>query len=168
MHRMKHIWIMVMLKICKHTFYTYVSRIWKLMQFTCFIRKVFATKILLSGKFSFFLTLPDAHLFATCGRTCRWSGRWWWGWSWQGRRGRACPAPCSTGWSSPWGSAPPPGSEGDDDDFHALQGGITCRAIDEPRKSSKAIDERVIIDFRDKNVVIARFRDKNGGFLFYR
>ena len=43
--------------------------------------------------------------------------------------------------------------------FH--QGGITCGAIDEPRKSSKAIDERVIVNFRDKNVVIARFRDKN-------
>ena len=42
-----------------------------------------------------------------------------------------------------------------------MQGGITCGAIDEPRKSSKAIDERVIINFRDKNVVIARFRDKN-------
>ena len=41
------------------------------------------------------------------------------------------------------------------------QGGITCGAIDEPRKSSKAIDERVIINFRDKNVIIARFRDKN-------
>ena len=41
------------------------------------------------------------------------------------------------------------------------QGGITCGAIDEPRKSSKAIDERVIINFRNKNVVIARFRDKN-------
>ena len=41
------------------------------------------------------------------------------------------------------------------------QGGITCGAIDEPRKSSKAIDERAIINFRDKNVVIARFRDKN-------
>ena len=41
------------------------------------------------------------------------------------------------------------------------QGGITCGAIDEPRKSSKAIDERVIINFRDKNGVIARFRDKN-------
>ena len=41
------------------------------------------------------------------------------------------------------------------------QGGITCEAIDEPKKSSKAIDERVIINFRDKNVVIARFRDKN-------
>ena len=41
------------------------------------------------------------------------------------------------------------------------QGGITCGAIDEPRKSSKAIDELVIINFRDKNVVIARFRDKN-------
>ena len=42
-------------------------------------------------------------------------------------------------------------------DLH--QGGITCGAIDEPRKSSKAIDERVIINFRDKNVVIARFCD---------
>ena len=41
------------------------------------------------------------------------------------------------------------------------QGGITCGAIDEPRKSSKAIDERVIINFCGKNVVIARFRDKN-------
>ena len=41
------------------------------------------------------------------------------------------------------------------------QGGITCGPIDEPRKSSKAIDERVIINFRDKNVVIAHFRDKN-------
>ena len=48
------------------------------------------------------------------------------------------------------------------------QGGITCGVIDEPRKSSKAIDERVIINsyvvivrFCDKNVVIARFRDKN-------
>ena len=50
----------------------------------------------------------------------------------------------------------------------ADQGGITCGTIDEPRKSSKAIDERVIIDFRDKNVIIARFSDKNGGFLFYR
>ena len=42
-----------------------------------------------------------------------------------------------------------------------MQGGITCGAIDEPRKSSQAIDERVIINFRDKNVVIAHFRDKN-------
>ena len=41
------------------------------------------------------------------------------------------------------------------------QGGITCEAIDEPRKSSYAIDERVILNFRDKNVVIARFCDKN-------
>ena len=44
------------------------------------------------------------------------------------------------------------------------QGGITCGTIDESRKSSKAIDGRVIIDFRDKNIVIARFRDKNGDF----
>ena len=42
-----------------------------------------------------------------------------------------------------------------------MQGGITCGVINEPRKSSKAIDERIIINFRDKNVVIARFRDKN-------
>ena len=41
------------------------------------------------------------------------------------------------------------------------QGGITCGAIDEPRKFSKAIDERVIINFLSKKVVIARFRDKN-------
>ena len=47
------------------------------------------------------------------------------------------------------------------------QGGITCEAIDEPRKSSYAIDEHVIINFHDKNVVIARFRDKNGGFILF-
>ena len=45
--------------------------------------------------------------------------------------------------------------------FSDDQGGITCGAIEDPRKSSKAIDERVIINFRDKNGVIARFRDKN-------
>ena len=45
------------------------------------------------------------------------------------------------------------------------QGGITCGAIDEPRKSSKAIDKRVIIDFCDKNAVIARFRDINEVFI---
>ena len=33
--------------------------------------------------------------------------------------------------------------------------------MDRTVKLSKAIDERVIINFRDKNVVIARFRDKN-------
>ena len=48
------------------------------------------------------------------------------------------------------------------------QGGITCGAIDEPRKSSKAIDERVIIDFRDKNVVIVRFCDKNAVIARFR
>ena len=47
------------------------------------------------------------------------------------------------------------------------QGGITCGAIDEPRKSSKAIDERVIINFRDKNVVIARFRNKNEALILF-
>ena len=44
------------------------------------------------------------------------------------------------------------------------QGGITCEAIDEPRKSSKAIDKRVIINFCDKNVVITRFCNKNVSF----
>ena len=37
---------------------------------------------------------------------------------------------------------------------------MTCGAIDELRESSKTIDERVIINFPDKNVVIARFRNK--------
>ena len=55
----------------------------------------------------------------------------------------------------------------DDRNSGTEQGGITCGAIDDPRKSSKAIDERVIINFRDKNVVIARFRDKNGGFILF-
>ena len=40
------------------------------------------------------------------------------------------------------------------------QGGVTCGTIDEPRKFSKAIDERVIINVRDKNVIIARICDK--------
>ena len=48
--------------------------------------------------------------------------------------------------------------------MNSNQGGITCEAIDEPGKSSKAIDKRVIIDFCDKNVIIARFRDKNEVF----
>ena len=49
----------------------------------------------------------------------------------------------------------------------SLKGGITCEAIDEPRKSSYAINERVIINFCEKNVVIARFRNKNGGFILF-
>ena len=49
--------------------------------------------------------------------------------------------------------------------FTGQQVGINCGAFDEPRKSSKAIDEHVIINFRDKHVVIARFCDKNGGFI---
>ena len=50
----------------------------------------------------------------------------------------------------------------------ANQGGITCGAIDEPRKSLKAIDECVIINFRNKNVVIERFRDKNVVIAHFR
>ena len=51
--------------------------------------------------------------------------------------------------------------------FTPRQGGITCEAIAEPRKSSKAIDKRVITNFRDKNVVIARFGDKNEFFILF-
>ena len=47
------------------------------------------------------------------------------------------------------------------------QGGITCGAINEPRKSSKVIDEHVIINFCDKNVVIARFCDKHEVFVLF-
>ena len=49
--------------------------------------------------------------------------------------------------------------------FCGNQGGITCGAIDEPRKSSKAIDKRVMINLHDKNVVISHFRDKNEAFI---
>ena len=51
--------------------------------------------------------------------------------------------------------------------FTKQQGGITFEAIDEPGKSSKAIDKRVIINFHDKNVVIARFRNKNEVFVLF-
>ena len=43
--------------------YAHLSQIWKLTRFTRFIRKVFATKILLSGKFSLFVTLCVRHHF---------------------------------------------------------------------------------------------------------
>ena len=49
-------------KSCKTTFYAHLSRIWKFTWFTRFIRKVFATKILLSGKFSLFVTLAILRL----------------------------------------------------------------------------------------------------------
>ena len=48
------------------------------------------------------------------------------------------------------------------------QGGITCGAIEEASKSSKAIDERILINFRDKNALIATFRDKNGVLIFMK
>ena len=47
----------------------------------------------------------------------------------------------------------------------SLKGGITCEAIDEPRKSSCAIDERVIINFRDKKVVINGWKANELSFL---
>ena len=55
-------------KSCKTTFYVHLSRIWKLARFTRFIQKVFATKILLFGKFSLFVTLLVAN------------GFWYWTW----------------------------------------------------------------------------------------
>ena len=59
-------------------------------------------------------------------------------------------------------------SEGEGDgDGNGEQGGITCGAIDEPKKSSKAIDKRVIINFRNKNVVVACFCDKNEVFVLF-
>ena len=49
--------------------------------------------------------------------------------------------------------------------YRYTQGGITCGAIEEASRSSKATDECVIINFRDKNTVNARFRDKNVFFF---
>ena len=53
-------------KSCKTTFYAHLSQIWKLTGFTCFIRKVFATKILPSGKFSLFVTLSIFNVRSDC------------------------------------------------------------------------------------------------------
>ena len=47
------------------------------------------------------------------------------------------------------------------------QGGITCGAIEEASRSSKAIDERVIVNFCDKKAVTERFRDNNDVFNFF-
>ena len=47
-----------------------------------------------------------------------------------------------------------------------IQGGITCEAIDEPRKSSKAIDKRVIKIFATKMSYLRVFATKMG-FLSY-
>ena len=47
------------------------------------------------------------------------------------------------------------------------QCGITCGAIDEPSRSWKANDKRVIINFRDKYVVLGHFCDKKKVFYFY-
>ena len=51
--------------------------------------------------------------------------------------------------------------------FALHQSGITCGAINEPSRSSKAIDKRVIINLCHKNVRIARFRDKHDVFYWY-
>ena len=50
-------------KSCKTTFYAHLSRILELIRFTPFIRKFFATKILLSGKFLLFVTLQWTFLY---------------------------------------------------------------------------------------------------------
>ena len=52
-----------------------------------------------------------------------------------------------------------------DDDIGDVQGGRTFGAIEEASRSSKANDERAIINFRDKNVVIAL--DKNDVFFYF-
>ena len=44
------------LKSCKNNLYAHLSQIWKLARCTCFIRKVFTTKILLFRRFLLFLT----------------------------------------------------------------------------------------------------------------
>ena len=41
-----------------------------------------------------------------------------------------------------------------------IQCGITCGAIDEPSRSSKAIDKSVIINFCDKNFILHIFATK--------
>ena len=46
------------------------------------------------------------------------------------------------------------------------QGGITCGAINEASRSSKAIEKHVIMNFRDKNVVIVCVHDKIMFYLF--
>ena len=51
-----------------------------------------------------------------------------------------------------------------DDKVDGKQSGITCGAIEEASRSSNAINERVIIYFRDKNAVTLHFCDKNGAF----
>ena len=51
-----------------------------------------------------------------------------------------------------------------DDNIGDVQGCRTCGANEEASRSSKANDERVIINFRDKNAVIAS--DKNDVFYF--
>ena len=54
----------------------------------------------------------------------------------------------------------------DDVDLGGDQGGITCGAIDEASRSLTAIEKRVILNIRDKNAVIACFRDKMMFFIF--
>merc|ERR1711902_76428 len=78
-------------------------------------------------------------------------------------RSYSSPAPIMNGKTKVKSGAPKTPKTPKTIDYYSTleQGGITCGAIEDPRKSSKAIDERVIINFRDKNVVIARFRDKN-------
>ena len=46
------------------------------------------------------------------------------------------------------------------------QGGITWGVIEEASRSSKAIDERIVINFRTKNTVFALFCDNNSAFDF--
>ena len=47
------------------------------------------------------------------------------------------------------------------------QCGLICGAIEESTRSLKAIDERVLINFRDKNAVFTNFCDKNAVFTMF-
>ena len=46
------------------------------------------------------------------------------------------------------------------------QGGTTCGAIGEARRSLKSIDKRIVMNFCDENAVITRFHDSNVFLLF--
>ena len=48
------------------------------------------------------------------------------------------------------------------------QCGLICGAIEESTRSLKAIDERVLINFRDTNAIFTNFRDKNAVFTHFR
>ena len=65
MYPMEHIWTIVMLEICKHTFYDYLSRIWKMMQ--GFYPESFCDKNLAIRKvFAFSDSAHSCHQHVNC------------------------------------------------------------------------------------------------------